>query len=333
MNFLQRMFDGGKQPEKRNYTDAITQAIIQQANGTAAGISGAQEIAAGQVSRAFASCAVGGPDSALFNPLVMAKIGRDLIERGESVWEPHGAMLAWVQSYDIQPMTDGTYRYHVGTGNSRRKLSPVHVRYAFDAISGRGVGPLQAAPQLRQWAANLEMRMSEEGGAPVGYLLPIPTGGDDDSVDQLRKDLGGLKGRTALVETTAAGYGEGRAAAPHEDYRPRRIGPDIPQGNVEAFRAAQLATLAACGVPTELVERSDGTGQREAWRRFLHGTVQPLGRLAVQAASDAGLSIELDWDALMASDIAGRARAFGSLVQGGMAEAEAARVSGLVGAD
>lgn len=317
-------------PERRNYTDAVTQAIIERAGGTAAGASGAAEIAAGQVSRAFAAATVSGTGADLFTTLVLAKIGRDLIERGESVWERVSSRLAWVQSYDVQPMTNGTYRYWVGTGDAKRRATPLHVRYALDALSGRGTGPLQNAPQLKKWTKNLELRISEESGGSVGYLLPIPASGDDASVTALKSDLANLKGRTALVETTAAGYGAGRAAAPTQDYQPRRLGPKIPEGNVQAFDRAERAVLAACGVPIELVRSSEGTGAREAWRRFLHGTIAPLGNLVEDASRMANMPVTLNWDALMASDIAGRARAFQSLVNGGMEPAKAAALSGLM---
>lgn len=321
--------------ERRNYTDAITQAIVSQAGAVAAGASGAAEIALGQVSRAFAVARATGPGAQLFNPQVLAKIGRDLIERGDSVWVRYGrnpGRLAWVQSYDVQAMEDGTFRYSTGTGNKKRRITPLHVRYTFNPLTGRGTGPLQNAPQLKNFSANLELRMSEEGGGVVGYLLPIPSGGDDESVEGLKSDISRLRGRTAVIETTAAGWGEGRGSAPHQDYQPKRIGPSIPQGNVDAFREAQRAVLGACGVPVELVESSQGTGSREAWRRFLHGTVQPLGRLVEQASKDANMSVTLSWDDLMASDIAGRARAFQSMVNGGMDIEEAAALSGLMSA-
>ena len=317
-------------PERRNYTDAVTQAIIEKANGELAGASGAAEIAAGQVSRAFAAATVEGSGGAAFNAIVLAKIGRDLMERGDSVWKPVGGRLLWLNSYDVQAMDDGSFRYWTGKGEQRQRVSPLHVRYALDPLTGRGTGPLQNAPQLTQWAKALEGRLSQESGGTVGYLLPIPSGGDDASVETLRQDLGRLNGKTALIETTAAGWGEGRAAAPHQDYAPRRIGPSIPQGNVAAFKAAQLAVLAACGVPVELVESSEGTGAREAWRRFLHGTIQPLGKLLELAAEEAGMSIRLKWDDLMASDIAGRARAFQSMVGAGMEPGKAAALSGLM---
>ena len=75
----------------------------------------------------------------------------------------------------------------------------------------------------------------------------------------------------------------------------------------------------------------DASGQRESWRRFLHGSVQPLGDLlAVELADKLAVpGLALRFDRLFASDLSGRARAFGSLVQGGMDKDRAARLAGL----
>ena len=321
-----------KPTEKRGYTDRVTEALISQAAQAVAGQSGAQEIAAGTVSRAFASAEASGSDAALFTADVLGQIGRDLVTSGDSVWRTGLTRLVYVHAYQITPMDDGTYRYQVDTPNGKSILNrPLHVRYAREYRTGRGIGPLGAAVRLREFIARLEDRMAFESGGTVGYLLPIPAGGEDEDVEVFKADLAKLGGKTAVVETTAAGWGEGRAAAPQRDYEPRRIGPNIPSGNVQAYGKALESALAACGVPVELVSSADGTAQREAWRRFLHGTVQPLGKLVEQAASDAGLGLSLGFDGLMASDISGRARAFGSLVQGGMDMAEAAGMTGLLG--
>ena len=95
--------------------------------------------------------------------------------------------------------------------------------------------------------------------------------------------------------------------------------------------AIQNAVLAACGVPIELVIAADGTGQREAWRRFMHGTLQPLSLILVTELTRAlGRTVTLTFDRLFASDIAGRARAFQSMVASGMDLQQAAGLSGLM---
>ena len=152
---------------------------------------------------------------------------------------------------------------------------------------------------------------------------------------ELRTDIGSLKGKVALIETTAAAWGEGRHAAPSRDYVPSRIGADPPMSLATLRSDAALAILAACGVPVELAVAGDGTGQREAWRRFLHGTVQPLaacvaGELAAKLDTP---SLALSFDRLFASDLSGRARAFQSMVGGGMAVDQAAALAGLMAQD
>ena len=91
------------------------------------------------------------------------------------------------------------------------------------------------------------------------------------------------------------------------------------------------AVLAACGVSADLFTHGDAAGQRESWRRFLHGSVQPLAELVAAELADKldvpGLSLR--FDRLFASDLSGRARAFGSLVKAGMDADRAARLAGL----
>ena len=120
-------------------------------------------------------------------------------------------------------------------------------------------------------------------------------------------------------------------AAPQADWRPQRIGANPPPSLATLRTDSALAVLTACGVPADLAGSTDATSAREAWRRFLHGSVQPLGDLLA-----AELAVKLDtpglrltFDRLMASDLSGRARAFGSLVQAGMDKDRAAALAGL----
>ena len=91
-------FLNGK-PEKRAYTDLLTQAVLSRVTGVD---SGALEIAAGTYSRALASAVASGLDARYFVPTVMAEIGRDLIEGGESVWMVGENTLRHVPGLDIE---------------------------------------------------------------------------------------------------------------------------------------------------------------------------------------------------------------------------------------
>ena len=129
-------------------------------------------------------------------------------------------------------------------------------------------------------------------------------------------------GRLALVETVASGWGEGRAAAPSSDWTVRRLGAD-PPATLGLLRAAVEATvLGLLGIPPGLADASaDGTGQRESYRRWLHGSVQPLARLVEHE-----LSSKLDTDARLSF------RSVGSW-RGGGAGARVARVRRQRGVD
>ena len=90
-------------------------------------------------------------------------------------------------------------------------------------------------------------------------------------------------------------------------------------------------TLAVCGVPISLLEKSDGTGLREAYRILLVSTLIPLGRMCALEMQDKldAPGLAFDWSELRAADLQGRARSYASLVGAGMNEDRASRLSGL----
>ena len=319
--------------EERNYTDIITRALMNAATDSAAdGYVAALEIAAGQMSRAFASGSVEGPNADLFTPDVLARIGRNLVELGEAVYFRQGDQLVNGEQYGRLP--DGRFQFSLPTGQV--VLSQQFVLFAtwnYDVNSQRGIAPLGTARNLRMLQQRLEVALMNESSAPVGYLLPLPADGDGANIAQLKQDLASLKGDIAIVETLRAGWGQGPQGAPRREFELARMGPDFPDSSVNLYESAQRSVLAACGYPIQLMLPSDGTSQREAWRRYLHGTVAPMGRIVQNAARRAGLVIQLRFDALFASDIQGRARAFQSLVGGGMEIERAAAVSGLLEQD
>ena len=75
-------------------------------------------------------------------------------------------------------------------------------------------------------------------------------GGGDDPLANLKADIATGNGRALLVETTAAAWGEGRAAAPVTDWKQQRIGPDPPAALATLRSDAALAVLDACGAVT-----------------------------------------------------------------------------------
>ena len=110
-----------------------------------------------------------------------------------------------------------------------------------------------------------------------------------------------------------------------------RFGAEPPASLVELMSVASREIYAACGFNAALWGGSQAASVREAWRLALFGVLSPLGRL-VEAELRTKLedTVTLSWQELRASDLSGRARAFQSMVGGGMTVAEAVSVAGLM---
>ena len=344
-----------REPEKREsvpFTDAVVAALTAQASGASVGNANAiaaVEAAVALYSRAFAAATVTpAPAAALLTPPFRALLARNLVRRGEDVHqimvERGMVRLQPIGSWDVRGgpnERDWWYRCdRFGPSGNLTELVPaaavLHVRYAVDsARPWYGLGPLQWARSTGTLAANLETRLGEEAGGPVGHVLSVPQDGgdgeDDDPLKMFKADLAGAKGRTILTETTAAGWGEGKMAAPQSDYKPQRFGASPPDTLPSLRSQAAESVLSACGVPVSLVTDADGTSQREAWRRFVMGSVEPLLAIVGQeVAAKLETRVSFDLSALWAHDLAGRASSFKAMVTAGMALDRAAALSGLV---
>ena len=177
---------------------------------------------------------------------------------------------------------------------------------------------------------------------PLAQLMAVPQDGGDSEADEesdplrkLRADLRAARGRAVLLETTAAGWGEGAAAAPRKDWQAARLGPNPPASMEAVMGQGFLEVLAACGIPPAMfakgAERQRPKGKPT--RRWVALTVQPLARTAGRPSCRPSWRpiIGIDLGGLYAHDLAGRARAFQSMVGAGMELERAAGLSGLMG--
>lgn len=95
------------------------------------------------------------------------------------------------------------------------------------------------------------------------------------------------------------------------------------------MQIASNEVLSACGVSPAPFDAKAGAASREAYRQLLHATIAPIGRIVVaELRAKLGPAVNLRFDPLFAGDIQGRARAFLSLVGGGMDASKAAALSG-----
>lgn len=331
------------------YTEALIASLVASADGASTAFpsaTGALEAAAGFVGRAFASADVQASPAiaAVLDPACRALIGRSLIRDGDLVMLIRvdiegGLRLIPARSYDVTGGPEPeSWTYRVTAGGPTRLWtianvpaeSIVHVRYAVDpAATWRGISPVTVASLAGKLSAETASALADESGMPRGAFLPLPVDGNDPTIGGLKKDIAAAAGRLLTVEAGDwDNAGTGRAAG----WQAERFGASPPDALVELHKTATTEIFAASGIPPGIFDASQAAAARESYRQFLFGTIAPLGRL-VEAELRAKLDepgLTLVWDELRAADIAGRARAFQSMVGGGMDPTKAAALSGLM---
>lgn len=331
--------DEGK-PETRQvaYADEVISHILARAGAaTTADVMTtlALEAAAGMVGRAFAAATVDGDLGPELEPH-LEFIGRSFIRRGESLLVPDRTRFERAAAWTITGGADWAYEVSVarpdGTGESDLTADQVlHFRTAESrAAPWRGRGPLQVGRTGAALTASLESSLANEAGGPHGHLIPVPDNPDDE-LEGLRSEISGLAGRALLVETMRENWGgtDQRAVSSRSDWVPHRIGLHPPDSVVNLMVEHRRLVFVACGIPDALLHGSDGTARREAFRQFVWGTLAPLGYvLEREVRGKLQSNITLKWDRLRAADIAGRARAYGSLVTAEMDKGRAAQLVG-----
>ncbi len=148
-------------------------------------------------------------------------------------------------------------------------------------------------------------------------------------MDQLKEDIRGGRGKLHIVDTTAAAWGDGKASAPPSDWGTKRLGASPPDSLGKLRSDVKADIFGVYGIPSSI--HGTGGSARESYRQFLSSTILPLAKLVVEELADKldTPTLALDFTELRAADIAGRARAYGVLINAGMDPAEAAEATGL----
>ena len=239
-----------QKPETREaiggYTQIISRLIESQAAGTTqiASATAATEATAGLLSRSLAAAVVEGPSDVaeIVTPRCLGQIGRDLVRVGESLHVLRymaGRLLlipasTWYWQGDADPATClCTATAYGPSGSSTWRVPQSSVVFvAWGSPTARpyhGLSPSSWAADTARLNANTELSLADEASGPVAQLLPVPQdGGDDgdnDPLAGLKADIKDARGTALLIETTQAGWGEGRTAAPQSDWKQSRLGP------------------------------------------------------------------------------------------------------------
>ena len=325
---------------------AHLQTIAAGEPGTARALA-VVETCAGLWERAFASATVK-PDAPALRSVsshLLAVMGRALAYRGEFVGVieiAEGiAMLTPATTWDITGAASPSgwlYRLDLTGPTSTRTMTlpsdaVLHVRIGASAETPwQGRSPLARSPLTAGLAARVEKALDKDQRVPVGRIFPIetPSPGQRESIERSI-----VKGGMTIVDQMSP-RGEQQ---PSERWNPVAYGPSPDQVSVTLRDHLVNDVLSAFGIPPVLYATTgDGSGQREAWRRFWAGTMQLIARL-LQAELRAKLDprAEVMLDALRASDEDGRSRAVSRRVQAasmaveklGMQRGEALRLAGL----
>ena len=328
----------------RDATEAAISALAARAAGRDARPEtlAALEIAASYVGRAFASAVVSGSEAArLLTREALAMIGRSLVLRGELVMLPEGGGLTPASTFDILGgPNDWAYRCDfAGPSRSVSRFLPaqsvLHFRINADpSRPWKGQAAHTLATATAATAANAEATAASEAKIAISRLIPVAStltpGQRDDTTTTLADELkrGGYFALSLIGARPGAGERMSRVSV-------EPVQPDPSEGHLTLRREAALELIEAAGVPSALADpRAEANGQREAFRRFVHGTIEPMARMVeAEMTAKAGLSCDLNFASLFAADLAGRGRALKQLVESGVALADALDTVGLGGGD
>ena len=331
---------------RESYTDTVIARLVAASAGVGDGSAlAAIETAARWWGLGLASATVKPSNIALtaITPTTLDLIGRALCRSGESLHaidvRRGQVSLTPCGSWTISGSDDpASWRYRVtlsGPDTSRTITLPaasvLHIRYApHPSRPWKGRSPVQLAIDTARVAGLLETATAGElGFTQTQVLTPRRNQGEYAPVDTLAPDT------IQKIVSAFAEHVSSDAFVIPADVTAQRLGPEPPDSFALLRDRFENSILAMCGLPPALVAATGtGTAMREAFRQVLHSLLKPLGAiLGEELREKLHPEAALSFDALRAGDITGSARAFGSLVTGGLTPKSAAEVVGLDNVD
>ena len=339
--------------ETRSYAELSIAAQLSRAQGlkTDATVTAAAQTAAGMYARGLAAAKIGPdiPEARAVTRRFLHEAGRAMVLQGEGVWsiEVMGGELKLRRAggFDIQGDPDpATWIYRLlltGPNRTLIRFEPsegvVHPRWNEPTDQPwRGRSPFETSGMSSRLSGGIESTLAAEAEGGSAYLVPAPIGGvDTEESNKLTAEIKGSDGKPVAVPTGAGtGWEDGGGAdrASMTDWKQRRIGSEPPQALVQLREDVSHDLLAAAGIPVDLARPgATTTAAREGFRRFLHSSLAPLAEMLLEELREKlDPRLTLNLETIHAADVQGRARAFQSMVGGGMPTDRAAALSGLL---
>ena len=328
MNILGWHLGRTEQRAAANYTDAVTQAI-QDALGTSKVLPtdlAVVESCVALISDPFLVASITGltlPKRFLYTA------ARDVLRHGNSVWlieTSTGTLeLMRVAKWGVEgsSLSPASWMYNltlcVPDGEIKRRTPAsgvVHLRLAGDADKDwLGKAPWQNASLTADTMGELERGVRDESSIYAGRLWTSPDASTIAQNQAMAASITALKGGHQVVaETTAAGFGQGRIAAPAADWKPVSTGQHHQQGNSFMRTQVEGSLAAAYGVPSAFFN-PNGTAPalREAKRQaFLNRTIPMATLFSEELTAKLGQDVRIGWTNLADQSVDVHLRARGA---------------------
>ena len=185
----------------------------------------------------------------------------------------------------------------------------------------------------------MERRLAAEMGGPVGIAVTedfqrwLSKNQSDDIFDMRMGHINKTRGAAIALGEFSVFKNSITPESTTSDYKPfiQRFGPNPPAVYPELRAQCFEHICLAAGVSKGLIM----TQSKEAFRQFLHSTINPL---AQQIASEMAVKLEdpeltLNMDKLMASDIFTRAKSYKLLIESQIPKSVATRICGIADSD
>lgn len=279
---------------------------------------------AGMWSRAFAMLDAD-PDP---NPLTathLAAIGQDLCLRGEACFHVRveGSDLRLVRAAYWDELGNGRYHLHIAHPARTETVRALEGEVLRLVINSPAEQPWRGRSPFALMGGSVKL-MAEIEAAVAGAVdwvgrgvLPFP---DTVPEEQQTAAIRGLKGGGMLAAIRSkADFSTSTSGNRASEFRRVELTPDLEQADLNpTVDALHTRVLAAAGIPPALLTDSGNAGaMREAYRLFVLQTIEPLARQLLPELAKVGIT-KLGTGTMMSADVAGRARAVGTLVGAGM---------------
>ena len=254
--------------------------------------------------------------------------GRDLLRAGNSVWvidTSTGVLqLHRAHKWDIRGTTPNpdTWVYDlelaVPSGNIKGTYSAprvLHLRLAsLPGADWNGQAPWQTAAISAEAMGEIERGIRDEGRTINGRVWTMPDGASQAQAQAMGRTITLMRGGKSLVaETTAAGFGQGKAQAPKADWTPIQSGQSHTLGNAAMKDSVEASIAAAYGVPAAYLNaNATAPALREVKRlAFLNRTLSLTALMLSELREKIDPSIGITWSNLadQSIDVHLRARA------------------------